>query len=80
MQGLQEILHNVHYNLVQATTKYKVDADKKRQHVEFEVGDFVSTILTNECFFACDYNKLFAKTLKQGIDTKGRGTKFSCFL
>ena len=39
--GLQEVHKRVYDDLVQATTKYKSSDDKKRLHVEFEVGDFV---------------------------------------
>ena len=39
--GLHEINKQVHGNLVQVATKYKSTADKKRHHVEFEVGDYV---------------------------------------
>ncbi|KAJ8636124.1 hypothetical protein MRB53_010391 [Persea americana] len=36
VDGLQAIHKEVHDNLVQAATKYKMLADKKRHHVEFE--------------------------------------------
>ena len=41
----------MHNNLVQATAKYKSSADKKRLHVEHEVGDFVLAVLTKDHFF-----------------------------
>ncbi|XXG53734.1 hypothetical protein AAC387_Pa03g1787 [Persea americana] len=41
VDGLQAIHKEVHDHLVQAATKYKMLADKKRHHVGFEVGDFV---------------------------------------
>ena len=40
----------MHDNLVQAAAKYKSSADKKRRHVEFEVGDYVWAILTKDHF------------------------------
>ena len=53
----------MHDNLVQAVAKYKSSVDKKRCHVEFEVGDYVWAILTNDRFFVGDYKKLFAKKI-----------------
>ena len=35
--GLQEMHKQAHYNLVQLAIKYKLSADKKHLHVEFEV-------------------------------------------
>ncbi|KAJ8644198.1 hypothetical protein MRB53_005946 [Persea americana] len=37
VDGLQAIHKKLHDNLVQAATKYKMLADKKRRHVEFEI-------------------------------------------
>ena len=41
VEGLQEVHKQVYENLVQATTKYKSSADKKRRHVEFEMCNFI---------------------------------------
>ncbi|KAH0987937.1 hypothetical protein GBA52_015114 [Prunus armeniaca] len=38
-------------------------ADVKRQHVEFEVGDFVCAILTTDCFPAGEYKKLVPRNI-----------------
>ena len=46
--GLQEVHKRVYENLFQVTAKYKSSADKKRCHIEFEVGDFVWAVLTKE--------------------------------
>ena len=59
--GLQEVHKQVQDNLVQLTIKYKLSADKKRRHVEFEVGGFVWAILTKDLFSVGDYNKLSIK-------------------
>ena len=53
----------MHDNLVQAATKYKSSADKKRHHVEFEIGDYIWAILTKDHFSMGDYNKLSAKKI-----------------
>eukprot|EP00268_Persea_americana_P005654 TRINITY_DN11911_c0_g1_i4.p1 TRINITY_DN11911_c0_g1~~TRINITY_DN11911_c0_g1_i4.p1 ORF type:complete len:330 (-),score=59.07 TRINITY_DN11911_c0_g1_i4:1731-2720(-) len=63
VDGLQAIHKKVHDNLVQAATKYKMLADKKCCHVEFEVGDFVWAVLTKDRFSMGDYNKLSAKKI-----------------
>lgn len=47
-------------NLLDTTAWYKVAADKKRYHMEFEVGDFVWAILTKDRFSIGEYNKLAA--------------------
>lgn len=50
--GLQEIHEAVRDNLSQANAKYKKAADKKRRHVEFDVGDLMWAILTKDRFSA----------------------------
>ena len=62
--GLQEIHKQVHDNLVQAIAKYKLSVDKKRHHMEFEVGDFFLEVLTKDQFSVGDYNKLSAKKIR----------------
>ena len=64
VEGLQEVHKWVYKNLVQATAKYKSSADKKRRHMEFEVGDLVWAILTKDWFSVGDYNKFCAKKIK----------------
>ena len=59
--GLQDVHKAVFDNLSANNAKYKRDADQKRRHVEFEVGDFVWAVLTKDRFSAGDYNKLSAK-------------------
>ena len=61
--GLQEIHRQVHDNLVQAAAKYKLSADKKHRHVEFEVGNFVWAVLTKDHFSVGYYNKLSVKKI-----------------
>ncbi|XP_022899369.1 uncharacterized protein LOC111412675 [Olea europaea var. sylvestris] len=46
-----------------AVAEYKRVADLKRRHVEFEVGDFVWTVLTKDHVPAHEYNKLTAKKI-----------------
>ena len=53
----------MHDNLVQAVVKYKSSVDKRRRHVEFEVGDYIWAILTKDHFYVGDYNKLSAKKI-----------------
>ena len=50
VEGLQEDHRLVYENLVQATAKYKSNANKKHRHVEFEMGDFVWAVLTKDRF------------------------------
>ncbi|PKI47001.1 hypothetical protein CRG98_032626 [Punica granatum] len=51
---LQEIHEAVQNNLKNAAIKYKVVADRRKRHVEFEVGDFVWAVLTKDRFSAGD--------------------------
>ncbi|KAI9162103.1 hypothetical protein LWI28_023903 [Acer negundo] len=48
VQGLQEVHKQVQENLLQSVEKYKLAADKKRRHLEFDVGDFVWAVLTKD--------------------------------
>ncbi|PKI60924.1 hypothetical protein CRG98_018701, partial [Punica granatum] len=47
----------------QSAKKYKTVADRKRRHIEFEVGDFVWVVLTKDRFSAGDYHKLAARKI-----------------
>nr|GEX24290.1 putative reverse transcriptase domain-containing protein [Tanacetum cinerariifolium] len=61
--GLHDVHKAVRDNLLRANSKYKQDADQKRRHVDFEVGDFVWAVLTNDHFPVGEYNKLSAKKI-----------------
>ncbi|PKI31978.1 hypothetical protein CRG98_047631 [Punica granatum] len=63
IHGLQEIHEAVLNNLEKTARKYKTATDRRRRHVEFEVGDFVWAVLTNDRFSAGDYHKLAAKNI-----------------
>ncbi|KAI9174834.1 hypothetical protein LWI28_023368 [Acer negundo] len=63
VQGLHEVHKQVQENLLQSVEKYKLAADKKRRHLEFDVGDFVWAVLTKDRFAVGEYNKLAAKKI-----------------
>ncbi|KAI9174135.1 hypothetical protein LWI28_012455 [Acer negundo] len=63
VQGLHEVHKQVQEKLLQSVEKYKLAADKKRRHLEFEVGDFVWAVLTKDRFAVGEYNKLAAKKI-----------------
>ncbi|GJR02381.1 putative reverse transcriptase domain-containing protein [Tanacetum coccineum] len=63
VEGLHDVHKAVRENLVRANSKYKQDADQKRRHVDFEVGNFVWAILTKDHFSVGEYNKLYAKKI-----------------
>ena len=58
---MQEVHKQMHNNLVQAAAKYKTSGDKRRRHIELEVGDYVWAVLTKNYFSVGDYNKLAKK-------------------
>ena len=60
---LQVVHTAVHENPVISNFKYKQIADRKRRHLEFDVGDFVWAILIKDYFVVGDYNKLSAKKI-----------------
>ena len=47
-----------------AAGKYKELADRKRRHVEFDVGDYVWAVLTKDRFSAGEYNKLSSRKIR----------------
>ena len=55
---LQDVHNLTRQNLLESITKFKRDADQKRQLVDFEVGDFVWVVLTKDRFPIGEYNKL----------------------
>ncbi|PKI52273.1 hypothetical protein CRG98_027338, partial [Punica granatum] len=63
VHGLQEIHKAVQNNLQNAAMQYKAVADRRRRHVEFEVGDFVWAVLAKDRFSAGDYHKLAARKI-----------------
>ncbi|XP_059436337.1 uncharacterized protein LOC132169297 [Corylus avellana] len=52
-------------NLQESTARYKTDADKKHQVIEFEEGDFVWAVLTKDRFPVGEYNNLAARKIGQ---------------
>ena len=50
-------------HLQETSAKYKQVADKKHRVAEFEIGDFVWTILTKDCFPVGEYNNLAARKI-----------------
>ena len=60
---LQEIHTATAKRLQETSAKYKQTANKKRQVVEFEIGDFVWEILTKDRFPVGEYNKLATRKI-----------------
>ena len=50
VSGLQKVHQAVHDNLLKAASKYKQAVDKKRRHIEFDVGDYMWAVLTKDRF------------------------------
>ncbi|KAL5861937.1 hypothetical protein ACOSQ4_003233 [Xanthoceras sorbifolium] len=63
VHSLQEVYKQVQENLSHSAERYKLAADKKRRHLEFDVGDFVWAVLTKEKFAVGEYNKLAARKI-----------------
>ena len=61
--GLQAVHRTIFDNLSAANSRYKQVADRKRRHLEFDVGDFVWAVLTKDRFPTGEYNKLSAKKI-----------------
>nr|GEY30148.1 putative reverse transcriptase domain-containing protein [Tanacetum cinerariifolium] len=61
--GLHDVHKAVRDNQVRANSKYKQDADQKRKHVDFEVGDLVWAVLSKDRFPVGEYNKLSANKI-----------------
>ena len=53
----------MHDNLCRSNVKYKDVANQRRRHLEFDVGDFVWVVLTNDHFPAGEYNKLSTRKI-----------------
>ena len=64
VSGLQEVHQAVHDNFLKAASKYKQAINKKRQHIEFDMGDYVWAVLTKDRFPVGEYNKLSAKKIR----------------
>ncbi|KAM1430124.1 hypothetical protein ACFX2I_046228 [Malus domestica] len=63
VDNVQQVHSMMHKHFQETSHKYKAHADSKRQMVEFDVGDFVWAILTNDHFSAGEYNKLSARKI-----------------
>ncbi|PKI55969.1 hypothetical protein CRG98_023645 [Punica granatum] len=63
IHDLQEIHEAMQNNLEKVAKKNKTSADRRKMHVEFEVGDFVWAVLTNDRFSASDYHKLASRNI-----------------
>ncbi|XP_028124560.1 putative FBD-associated F-box protein At5g53635 [Camellia sinensis] len=61
--NLQEIQKFTQHNVLDVTTKYKHEANKKSRFEEFEVDDFVWAVLTKDKFSTSKYNKLAARKI-----------------
>ena len=60
---IQEIHTTTTKHLQETSAKYKQATDKKRQVVEFEIGDIVWASLTKDHFPVGEYNKLAARKI-----------------
>ncbi|KAH7571387.1 hypothetical protein JRO89_XS04G0034700 [Xanthoceras sorbifolium] len=63
VHSLQEVHKQVQENLSHSAERYKLAADIKRRHLEFDVGDFVWAILTKDRFAVGEYHKLAARKI-----------------
>ncbi|KAL6550090.1 hypothetical protein OROMI_020578 [Orobanche minor] len=63
MEALVLTHATTHTQLQEATDHYKQTADRRRRHVEYEVGDYVWAILTKDRYPAHEYNKLKARKI-----------------
>ncbi|KAH7543918.1 hypothetical protein JRO89_XS15G0061500 [Xanthoceras sorbifolium] len=63
VHSLQEVHKQVQENLSHSAERYKLAADKKQRHLEFDVGDFVWAVLTKDRFAVGEYNKLAARKI-----------------
>ncbi|KAL5769730.1 hypothetical protein ACOSP7_013884 [Xanthoceras sorbifolium] len=63
VHSLQEVHKQVQENLPHSAERYKLAADKKRRHLEFDVGNFVWAILTKDRFAVGEYHKLAARKI-----------------
>ncbi|PKI58572.1 hypothetical protein CRG98_021035 [Punica granatum] len=59
-----EFAHNHAVNRSTGFSPFQVAiADRRKMHVEFEVGDFVWVVLTKDRFYISDYHKLAARKI-----------------
>ena len=56
--NLQEIHEQVRQNLEKSYERYKSYVDKKRRHINFEIGELVWVYLSRDRYPKGDYNKL----------------------
>lgn len=61
--------HTQNYTAIQKYLKktiegYKIEADKKRRALEFQVGDLIWTVLTKDRLLVGECNKLLAKKIE----------------
>ncbi|KAH7576469.1 hypothetical protein JRO89_XS01G0075400 [Xanthoceras sorbifolium] len=63
VHNLQEVYKQVQENLSHSAERYKLATEKKRRHLEFDVGNFVWAVLTKDKFAVGEYNKLAARKI-----------------
>ncbi|KAH7511654.1 hypothetical protein JRO89_XSUnG0184100 [Xanthoceras sorbifolium] len=63
VHSLQEVHKQVQENLSHSAERYKLATDKKRHHLEFDVGNFVWAVLTKDRFAVGEYHKLAARKI-----------------
>ncbi|KAH7569029.1 hypothetical protein JRO89_XS06G0091100 [Xanthoceras sorbifolium] len=63
VHSLQEVHKQLQENLSHSAERYKLAADKKQRHLEFDMDDFVWAVLTKDRFAMGEYHKLAARKI-----------------